>query len=101
MRIHNAGSIALTDLRVGFPEVTLDFGDVAPGASTEYHASHGGVYAYSSFRFTHDGAQVVQPVIDFVGEEPLQGRQFTYTLELLTTVEGEPFISIRSVRKDR
>lgn len=101
LRVRNAGITPLLDLRVGFERATIDFGDVAAGATTEYRASNGGVYGYSSFRFTHEGAQVEQPVIDFVGEVPLEGRRFTYVLKLMTTIEGEPFITIQSVTRDR
>lgn len=100
LRVHNAGTIELLDLRVIFPDTAVSFGAVATGATTDYRLVPGGVYRYAAFSFTHQGAGVGQPVDDWVGEVPLEGRRFTYTLQLMTTAQGQPGIAILSVAKD-
>ena len=42
---------------------------------------HKGVYRYAAYRFQAGGETVTQPVIDWVGEEPMPGEAFTYVLE--------------------
>jgi hypothetical protein len=39
------------------------------------------VYRYAAYRFQVDGQEVTQPVIDWVGEEPVPGQAFTYVLD--------------------
>lgn len=100
LRIRNVGTVAIAGLKVGFPDTTIGFGDVAAGATTEYTFIPGGVYGYSAFRFQHNGAERSQPVIDFVGESPMDGRRFTYDIEL-SGMPNSPFILIKDVRKDQ
>jgi hypothetical protein len=66
---------------VVFPEEEIAFGDVPAGATTGYLDVPQGVYAYAAYRLVVDGEQVTQPVIDWVGEEPLEGKAFTYTID--------------------
>lgn len=87
-------------LSVLFPESSVDFGDIPAGATTGYRVASKGVYSYGAFRFTHNGASVVQPVIDWVGEEPMKGQRFTYNLEL-TTNGAQAIMVIVSVTKER
>jgi len=99
LRITNAGPEPIVGLTVYSPGSQVEFGTIAPGATSEHRVMPGGVYRYAAFRFTHDGQPVEQPVIDFVGEEPERGREFTYTLRVST--DPQPFLVIMSVVRDR
>ena len=52
----------------------------ARNATTEYRVFPKGVYGYAAYRYDVNGETVTQPVIDWVGEEPMQGSAFTYTI---------------------
>jgi hypothetical protein len=41
-----------------------------------------GVFGYAAYRLDVDGDIVTQPVIDWVGERPMEGRAFTYTIDV-------------------
>jgi hypothetical protein len=99
LRVHNAGTEPLVALTVYSPGSEVDFGTISPGQTSGYRVMPGGVYSYSAFAFTHDGERVEQPVIDFVGESPMRGSRFTYTLNLNTTPTR--FLAITSVVRDR
>jgi hypothetical protein len=58
------------------------FGDVASGATTSYRPVPNGVYRYAAYRLELDGRTITQPVIDWVGEVPMDGTSFTYTIAL-------------------
>ena len=99
LRIHNAGTEPLVALTVYSPGSEVDFGTINPGQTSDYRVMPGGVYHYSAFAYTHNGERVEQPVIDFVGESPMQGSRFTYTLSLNTAPSR--FLAITSVVRDR
>ena len=101
LRVHNVGSAELSALRVSFPDTLIGFGNVGPGVITEYRPAPRGVYAYAAFRFNHLGQEVIQRVEDWVGESPLPGQRFTYSLELIVTSQNEPAIIVRNVTKDQ
>jgi hypothetical protein len=82
LRVANVGAVPIRDLTVMFPDERVSFGDVPAGATTAYEDVHRGVYLYAAYRFERDGALISQPVIDWVGEEPLPGEAFTYSLAL-------------------
>ena len=42
----------------------------------------GRVYRYGAYAYTLDGEPMTQPVTDWVGENPMAGRQFTYEIRL-------------------
>jgi hypothetical protein len=65
----NDGTEELGDLHLLFPREQVAVGDVAAGAASDYVEVPEGVFNYSAFRFLRDGESVVQPVIDFVGNE--------------------------------
>ena len=100
LRVRNVGPTALAGLKVWFPDTAIAYGDIQAGATTGYTDVPGGVYRYSAFSFQHEGAERMQPVIDFVGEEPMKGERFTYDVELIETANG-PFIAIREVTRDK
>jgi hypothetical protein len=80
LKIANVGSIPIRNLTVLFPEDQVRFGDVGVGETSKYVDVAHGVYRYAAYRFEHGGALVNQPVIDWVGEEPMRGEAFTYQL---------------------
>jgi len=80
LRITNVGSTPIRNLTVLFPEDQVAFGDVAVGETTAYREVSQGVYSYAAYRIEVDGELVTQPVIDWVGEAPMDGESFTYAL---------------------
>ena len=98
LRITNTGSVALVDLTVFSPGSEVNFGTINPGETTEYRVMPGGVYHYAAFEFTDNDERVVQPVIDFVGESPMRGSRFTYSLSLRSAPNR--FLSITTVVRD-
>jgi hypothetical protein len=99
LRIRNVGFGSVGGLKVGFPDTTIAYGDIMAGVTTDYIDVPGGVYGYSAFRFQYDGSERIQPVIDFVGESPMDGKRFTYDIELSLTPNG-PYILIKDVTRD-
>lgn len=96
LRIANIGDEDIQGLVVLFPDIDqsatarIDFGDVASGETTEYIPVPGGVYRYAAYEYTLDGQTIQQPVMDWVGEVPLEGTRFTYRISLDTTrVRGD------------
>ena len=96
LRIVNSGVQDIEGLVVLFPGSTADseaieveYGDVPAGATTEYQNVPGGVYQYSAYEYFWKGGLVTQPVIDWVGESPMTGDKFTYSILLdPQSVEG-------------
>jgi hypothetical protein len=80
LRIANNGPQALEDLVVLFPDARIEFGDIPAGETSEYQVVTGGVYNYAAYEYTQDGQQMVQPVIDWVGETGRMQGDFTYVL---------------------
>lgn len=85
----NSGSQDIVGLKVLFPgasadkEATrIDFGDVPAGKMTDYRSVPGGVYRYAAYEYSVDGHLVQQPVVDWVGEKPMDGARFTYRIVL-------------------
>ena len=114
LRIANQSNIALHDLIIIFPNQRIEFGDVPGGVTTAYQDVAGGVYRYAAYNVEVKGKKYEQPVIDWVGETPLQGDAFTYILEadpsrwetegqvirLVKVVEGQNQISPGTVEKE-
>ena len=82
LRIINQSNIPLHNLVVVFPDERIEFGDVPGGATTEYRDVPQGVYRYAAYNVEVNGQSYEQPVVDWVGETPLQGENFTYTLDV-------------------
>lgn len=80
LRITNNGTAAIKNLTVLFPQDQVQFGDIPVDATTEYQDVPNGVYRYASYRLEVHGQPITVPVIDWVGEEPMEGSAFTYTL---------------------
>ena len=103
LRILNQSNVSLSDLIVIFPEDRIEFGDVPSGTETEYIAVPNGVYAYAAYSVTIDGRKYEQPVIDWVGEAPIQGNDFTYVIDVdrgQWTTRGQVILLIE-VKVDR
>jgi len=81
LRITNNGSIPINNLVVLFPEESIEFGDIPAGTTTEYKIVANGVFSYAAFQFEVDGEVITQPVIDWVGESPMNGILFTYIID--------------------
>ena len=88
LRISNVGDTNIQDLTIVVPGTTtavltrINFGNIDSGQTTEYQMVPGGVYRFSAYEYTLDGETVFQAVMDWVGEEPLPGTQFTYQIAL-------------------
>jgi len=81
LRITNGGIVAIENLTILFPEDEIVFGDIAVGSTTEYRTVPNGVYGYAAYRLVVNGQVMTQPVSDWVGEKPMPGHSFTYTLD--------------------
>ncbi len=81
LRITNQSAVTLGDLVVIFPNERIDFGDIPAGATTGYKVFSYGVYRYAAYNIELDGQIYEQPVMDWIGETPMQGEDFTYILE--------------------
>lgn len=80
LRIVNNSPNDIANLRVLFPEQEVAFGNVAANAATEYKVFSKGVYGYAAYRYDINGETITQPVIGWVGEAPMPGSAFTYTI---------------------
>ena len=81
LRIKNNGSVPVNNLVVLFPEDSIKFGTIAAGTTTEYKDVPNGVFSYAAYQFEIDGEVITQPVIDWVGESPMNGTLFTYIID--------------------
>lgn len=80
VRLHNATGSTLEDIRVTFARIPVDYGDLAPGATSEYRPAEG-AYRYAMIEARIGGEPFVLQPIDYVGETPLGPGRFTYRLE--------------------
>lgn len=53
-----------------------------------------------AYRLEVNGQTVTQPVLDWVGEEPIDGATFTYTIELDPSRPLLQIVRLISVTKD-
>jgi hypothetical protein len=100
LRITNSSATRATRLTVLFPMDQIEFGDVAPGATTVYRHVPNGVYRYAAYRLEVDGQTVTVPVLDWVGEEPIDGAAFTYTITVDPSRPLLQIVRLISVTKD-
>jgi hypothetical protein len=82
LRVTNDSPYALDRVVVIFPQERVAFGPLAPGETSAYHAVQRGVYAYAAYSVSLNGQTIDQPVVDWIGEQPLQGKAFTYVLSV-------------------
>jgi hypothetical protein len=100
LRLTNSGTVDILKLVVLFPGGRVEYGDLAAGQTTEYLDVPDGVYGYAAYEFEVDGETVLQPVIDWVGEVPMDGTAFTYSVRSIVTAEGYDFIELVDVTRD-
>lgn len=107
LRIINLGEQPINDLVVLFPGETstslarrIVFGNIPAGVSSPYQPVEHGIYRYAAFEFSYNGRTIQQPVVDWVGEEPMAGSQFTYQLALDTSRFSSPLIQLVQVLVD-
>lgn len=84
LRITNQSNIPLHNLVMRFPDERIEFGDVPGGTTTEYREAPQGVYRYTAYDVEVNGQEYQQPVVDWVGETPMQGENFTYIIDVDT-----------------
>jgi hypothetical protein len=101
LRIQNAGNLDVESLTVYFPGGEVAYGTVPAGVTTDYAEFPQGVYRYAAYRFSFEGHEWLQPVIDWVGETPMDGDTFTYSVELVPSQSARPVIRVVEVRRDR
>jgi len=96
LRVSNVGNEDIQSLIVVFPgdtpmiPVRVDFGAVRSGETTEYQIMPSGVYRYAAYEYSLENRTIYQAVMDWLGEKPLSGTQFTYEISLDTTrVQGD------------
>lgn len=82
LRIRHNGGNAVDRLVIIFPEERVEFTDIEPGETTAYQPVTKGVYRYAAYEAEIDGQFYEQPVIDWVGEEPVEGKDFTWLIDV-------------------
>ena len=82
LRIINQSDIALHNMVVRFPDERIEFGDIPGGTTTDYRDVPQGVYRYAAYDVEVNGQSYEQPVVDWVGETPMPGENFTYIIEV-------------------
>jgi len=100
LRITNSGTTAVENLVILFPEDEVIFGDIPAGTTTEYQDVPNGVYGYAAYRHGLDGEMMVQSVTDWVGEVPLEGSSFTYTINFNPNRRQGLMVQLKEVTKD-
>ena len=82
VRVRNASSDELDDIRVFFPDApdrAMHYGAVASGAASEY-LPVSRAYRYAHIEATAGGRPYSLQPIDYVGEEELEPGRYTYVL---------------------
>jgi hypothetical protein len=84
-----------------FPDAEVSFGDVPANATTDYKIFPKGVYGYAAYKYDLNGQTVTQPVIDWVGETPMEGTSFTYTIAFTPDNPNMMRIELVNVTRDQ
>jgi hypothetical protein len=100
LRVHNASRYAIQALTVRFPEDNILIGSLPPNATSDYFRVPHGVYPYAAYHLVYDDQVVDQPVVDFMGETPLDGVAFTYTIDILPSNPYLQVIQLIAVKKE-
>ena len=82
LRIQHNGGAVVDRLVLIFPKDRIEFTDIEPGETTDYVAVPNGVYQYAAFETEINGKKYEQPVIDWMGEEPVKGQDFTWLIDV-------------------
>ena len=81
VRLYNASAATLANVRVQYDRVPVDYGTLAPGATSRYRMAEG-AHRYARIEATVDGRAIIVQPIDFVGETVLVPGYYTYRLSL-------------------
>ncbi len=100
LRVTNRGPSSVVNLTVWFPDEKINFGDISTGSTTDYQAVSNGVYRYAAYQYELGGELITQPVIDWVGEIPLDGDKFTYLVDFSATRPEEERVRLIEVTID-
>ncbi len=103
LRITNQSPVPLHHLVVIFPDERVAFGDLPAGATSTYQPFPQGVYRYAAYSVEIEGQKYEQAVVDWIGEAPLPGEDFTYILEADPSrrESGEQVIRLLQVDTDQ
>lgn len=91
IRIANISEVPYSDVTIRFPRQTEDYGDLAPGAISEYRDVEV-AYKYASVTLTANGRMHRALAADYLGETKLEPGAYTYTLDL---DRGSPRFGLR------
>ncbi len=83
LRVENVGTASVANLVVLFPGERIGFGDLPSLRTTPYRSAGKGVFRYAAYEYQIDGRVQSQPVTDWVGEQAMDGKAFTYSVELV------------------
>lgn len=107
LRIMNVGGEDIKNLTAMFPAesanspaILVKFGDVAAGSTSTYVLAPRGVYAYAAYEYEREGRRILQPVMDWVGEKPMEGKKFTYQIVLNLSKRAGEQIELATVMVD-
>ena len=100
LRLVNVGPRGIGNIVVLFRDERVQFGDLPVHGSTSYRSTSNGVFRYAAYEFRAENQLHHQPVIDWVGEAPLEGEAFMYSVELIEHESGRPFLKLTDVRRD-
>lgn len=81
IRVENASTQTMEGVRVAFPTLEVQYGDVEPGTATGYRVVDR-AYRYAWVRTVVAGDTLVLQPIDYVGESLLAEGRYTYRLGL-------------------
>ncbi len=101
LRVTNNGFRSIEGLVVIFPDERVVFGNVAPGATTTYQAVSKGVFRYAAYEHRVGARTINQPAIDWVGEVPMPGEAFTYSILAFDDPRVGMTILLLSTTRDR
>ncbi len=88
IRISNRTKLEITNIKVGFPLQTEEYGSIPPGGVTEYRVIRK-AYRYAYIEATVDGKPAVIQPIDYVGEKELKAGRYTYVLRVNKNATSE------------
>ena len=71
----------------------LEFDRIAPGEVTDYRSANG-AYSYGYLDVLVDGVRRTLQPIDYVGEEPLDGGEYTFVITIEPTTRN-PLVGLR------
>ena len=93
IRLRNASSFELTDVTFAPGRPRLEFDRIAPGEVTDYRSANG-AYSYGYLDVLVDGVRRTLQPIDYVGEEPLDGGEYTFVITIEPTTRN-PLVGLR------